>query len=291
MVIRGLDLGLYTQVYTKKAKVHSKKVIHNHMTHTQSPKLNMTVILAALIIAGGMVFLGLSLRTSGGSAGLTAEEFEKQLRAYQQKQQEAQQQDQAQRERERLARAKNVAPITPEDHVRGKANAPITLYEYSDFECPYCKKFAQVPPTILKNNPDTVNVVYRHFPLSFHDPLATQEAIAAECAAKQGGTDAFYAYHDAVFAKTRSNGKGLDVAELPKIAGTLGLNVPQFTTCLASGEFDEHIKQDIKSGSDAGVTGTPGVIVKNNKTGDVRVIPGAVPAEVVQGAIDELLQQ
>ncbi len=252
---------------------------------------NITILGAAIILAGAMIFLGVSLRSNGFSGSGSGMSFEEQLRAYQQKQEEEQRKVQEEQANQRAQKAKNVDPISQDDHVLGPQDAPITIFEYSDFECPFCKRFAQTPAEIIKDNPGKVNTVYRHFPLSFHDPLATKQAIASECAAAQGGSDAFYAYHDEIFKRTNSNGRGMKESELVAIAKDLGLDTKKFVACQTSGTFDQHVKDDIASGTKAGVTGTPGVIIKNNETGEVRVMPGAVPVESVQSAVDELLQE
>ena len=183
--------------------------------------------------------------------------------------------------------AKNVLPISEQDHVKGNRDADITIFEYSDFECPFCKRFYKIPETVVAKSKGKVNAVFRHFPLSFHDPLATKQANAAECAAEQGGDEKFFIYHDEIFKRTESN-NGMEEQELYKIAADIRLDQEKFKTCLESEKYSDKVKADIASGLAAGITGTPGVIVKNNKTGEVRVLPGAVPIEVVENAIAEL---
>ncbi len=250
---------------------------------------NLSILVGALIIAGALVYLGNAMRAQQSGAAMTPEKFETYLNAYVEKQQKEQANAQEEESKQRERKAKDVAPLTKGDHVRGPKDARITIYEYSDFECPFCKRFNETPGKVIAANAGKVNAVYRHFPLGFHDPLATKEAVAAECAAEQGGTDAFYAYHDAIFKTTKSNGNGMKEAQLTDLARAQGLNVAAFEQCRASGKFDQHVKDNIQSGIDAGVTGTPGVIIKDNKTGEVRVMPGAVPVEAVQAAVDELL--
>lgn len=248
-------------------------------------KLMATIIVAAILIAGSLVFLGLRMGESGSNNG-SQKTFAEQLKDYQ----DAQKQEQidAQVEQERLAaeKAKNVPKIIPTDHIKGNPDAPITIYEYSDFECPFCKRFYQIPDQLVKNNNGKVNAIYRYFPLGFHDPLSTKESLASECAADQGK---FWEFHDKVFAKTNSNGKGLKVSDLYSIAKNLGLKTSTFKSCLDSQKHLDKIKSDISGGAASGVTGTPGSIIKNNKTGEVRVIAGAYPIESLQAAIDELL--
>ena len=125
----------------------------------------------------------------------------------QQQAQRRQQEEQAARQKELN---KNVRKPDPgRDHILGDKGAEVTLIEFSDYECPYCKQFNGVPQEVVKRLGSRVNFVWRHFPLDFHNPMAHREADAAECVAKQGGNDAFWKFTDAVMARTGSNGKGL----------------------------------------------------------------------------------
>ena len=247
-------------------------------------KTIVAIIIAAVLIAGALIFLGLRLSNNSNSNNPS---FAEQLEQYQ-KQQE-QMQIEAQAEQQKLAeeQAKNVIPPNEDDHILGDKDALISIIEYSDFECPFCKQFHSTPSEILENNPD-VNWVYRHFPLSFHDPLATKQALASECVADLGGNNAFWEYSDKIFETTDSNGKGMEVSELTTLAKEAGVNPNEFQACLDSEKFLAEVQADIKSGTDAGVTGTPGNIIRNNKTGEVRFLAGAYPIEAVQAAIDEL---
>lgn len=99
-----------------------------------------------------------------------------------------------------------------DDPVKGDANAPITIVEFSDYECPFCQRNAQVTyPQLVEEFIETgqVKLVYRDLPLSFHEPKATQAAVAANCAREQGGDEAYFEYHDEYFTRTQSNGQGL----------------------------------------------------------------------------------
>ncbi len=250
-------------------------------------KKNKTIIViisSAILIAGALIFLGLKLENNNGGGS-----FSDQLEEYQKEQELKQIEEKAQQDRLVLEKAKNVLPPDENDHVLGDPNAIISMIEYSDFECPFCKRFHNNPKEILKNN-SNVNWIYRHFPLAFHDPLATDEALASECVASINGNDAFWEYNDLIFETTNSNGKGLERSRLTDLAVTVGVSEGPFQKCLDSKQFIDNIKEDIKSGTDAGVTGTPGTIIRNNKTGDVRFVPGAYPVEYLQQQIDDLLK-
>ena len=248
-------------------------------------KTIIAIIIAGVLIAGSLIFLGLQLRNDSGSSNQAS--FAEQLEEYQRQQE--QEQINAQEEQLRLAteQAKNVVPPSEDDHVLGDRDALISLIEYSDFECPFCKRFHPTSKEIIKNN-DDVNWIYRHFPLGFHDPLATQQALASECVADIGGNDMFWKYSDKIFETTDSNGRGMEVSELTTLAREVGVNTSEFQACLDSEKFLAEVQADITSGQNAGVTGTPGNIIRNNKTGEVRFLPGAYPIEAVQAAIDEL---
>ncbi len=114
------------------------------------------------------------------------------------------------------ARAGKVRPVSKtNDHIRGNPNAPVSLIEYSDFECPFCKRFHDTAKQIVQQYGGKVNWVYRHFPLDFHNPAAQREAEAAECAAELGGNEAFWRFTDLIYTRTLSNGKGVPETELP----------------------------------------------------------------------------
>lgn len=259
---------------TKKIEKASSWVVDN--------KIIVSILAAAILIAGSLVFLGVKLgNNSGGSA---QGNFAEQLAAYEAEQQQLQLEAQAEQERLAQEKAKNVLPPNEDDHILGDRDALVSIIEYSDFECPFCKRFAETPKQAIAANPGVVNSVFRHFPLSFHDPEATNAALATECAADQGK---FWEYHDEYFERTNSN-KQIPAGAIEDIARDLGLNMSEFNSCYDSREHLDKVQEDLQSGQEAGVTGTPGNIIRNNKTGEVRFLPGAYPIEAVQAAIDEL---
>lgn len=244
-------------------------------------KIMIAILASAILIAGALVFLGVSLGNNGGSAGGN---FAEQLAAYEAQQQEAQLAAQAEQERLAAEQAKNVLPPNDDDHILGDRDALISIIEYSDFECPFCKRFAPTPKLAIEANPGVVNSVFRHFPLGFHNPEATNAALATECAADQGK---FWEYHDEYFERTNSN-KQIAAGAIQDIAQDIGLNMSEFNSCYDSQRHADKVQEDLQSGADAGVTGTPGNIIRNNETGEVRFLPGAFPIESIQAAIDEL---
>ncbi len=192
--------------------------------------------------------------------------------------------------------AGSVEPLKTEDHVRGDRNARILLFEYSDLECPFCKRFhptaQQIVDTYERSSPTgkgQVAWVYRHFPLSFH-ANAQKEAEASECANELGGNDSFWKYVDAIFERTTSNGTGFALDKLVPLAKEIGLNENSFKNCLDSGKYTKHVTDDETAGVKAGITGTPGNIILDTKTNKTKLIPGALPFDQFKVAIDDLLK-
>jgi protein-disulfide isomerase len=165
--------------------------------------------------------------------------------------------------------SKPVAAVDPKkDHIRGPANAKVTLIEYSDFQCPYCERHEPTIEATLQAHPNDVRLVYRHFPLSSLHPQAQKAAEASECAFNQGGDAAFWKAHDYLFSNQATLGEDL----YKKMAGDLKLDVAKFTTCLDSGATASVVAADYSSGNDSGVSGTPATFVNG------QMVEGAVPA-------------
>lgn len=184
--------------------------------------------------------------------------------------------------------AGEVAPVTEDDYIKGNRNARIALIEYSDTECPFCKRFHPTAQQAVDEYPDDVMWVYRHFPLDQIHSKARKQAEAIECAGKLAGNDGFWALTDKIFEVTPSN-NGLDNSTLPDLAADVGLNSSAIKTCIDSGEMAQNVEEDYQSGLKAGVTGTPGNILLDTKTGETQLIPGAVPYPQIQQAIDAML--
>lgn len=182
------------------------------------------------------------------------------------------------------------------DAVLGDKNALVTMIEFSDYECPFCKRhFEQVHPEIKKNYIDTgkVKLVYRDFiAVPSHNPLATSEAMAAECAREQGGDPVYFKYHDEIYKKTTSNGNGLAVSQLVIIAKDLGLNETSFQQCVDSNKYKTEVEKDIADASAVGVDGTPSFFIgKSSADGIINgtLIKGAQPYVAFKAVIDQAL--
>jgi len=185
------------------------------------------------------------------------------------------------------ADASGMTPITKTDWVKGDRNAKISVVEYSDTECPFCKRHHPTMQQLVAEYDGKVNWVYRHFPLTSLHPKAPKEAEATECAGEQGGNEAFWKYLDRLFEITPAN-NGLDPAELPKIAEYAGLNKAKFEECLNSGKWAQKVQEHAQDAVDAGGNGTPyNVIV----AGEQKIlVSGAQPYEAFKTIIDELLK-
>lgn len=177
-----------------------------------------------------------------------------------------------------------LAAITDEDWVRGNENAKVSVVEFSDTECPFCKRFHPTMQRLIEEYPDDVNWVYRHFPLDSLHKKARREAEATECAGEQGK---FWEYLDRLFEITPSN-DGLQDTQLPQIAEDVGLNVKKFETCLESGKYASKVAEDLADAQAAGGNGTPYsvVVVGNEKI----PVSGAVPYEQLKTIIDSVLK-
>lgn len=183
--------------------------------------------------------------------------------------------------------AGKIKPVTSADHIRGNANAKITLVEYSDFECPFCKNFDPTVSELMKTYGGKIRLVFRHYPLPFHQN-AQKEAEASECIAEFGGNDAFWKYTDAIFERTTSNGTGFALDKLGPLAAELGVNQQQFQSCLDSGKYEKLVKDSITEGQTAGVQGTPSTFIIDPK-GNSQIVVGAQPIASFKTVIDKSL--
>lgn len=134
--------------------------------------------------------------------------------------------------------------------LRGNPNAPVTIVEFSDFQCPFCRTAEPAIKEVLERYKDKVRFSYRDFPIARIHPMAKQAAEASRCAGEQGK---FWEYHDLLYA----NQANLDQAGLIGHARTLGLDMDRFSTCLTTGKFEALVESDLQVGIKAGVSGTP----------------------------------
>lgn len=157
----------------------------------------------------------------------------------------------------------------------GSAEAPVTVVEFADYECPYCARVQATLKKIRETYKDQVRFVFKDFPLSSHSQ-AQKAAEAARCAGQQ---DKYWDYHDVLFRNT----KALQVDKLKQYAADLRLDTARFDTCLDSGQQAAAVRRDHAQGSQLGVSGTPAFFING------RFISGARQFSAFQEVIDEVL--
>jgi protein-disulfide isomerase len=154
-------------------------------------------------------------------------------------------------------------------------NAPITMVEYADYECPYCQQIAPDLAKIEAEYKGRITFAYKDFPLPMH-PHAQKAAEAAQCA---GAQSRYWDYHDALLSS-----KQLEVPQLKATAGALGLDVNAFNTCLDSGQGADQVKKTFNEGLELGITGTPSFVVNG------RFISGSLPYDQLRNLLEEELR-
>lgn len=185
-----------------------------------------------------------------------------------------------------------INPITSADHILGNPNAPVKIVEYSDFECPFCKRFHLTMQRVMDEygKDGQVAWVYRHFPLDqLHPVKARQEAVVSECINEIAGNEAFWAFTDKFFAVTPSNNQTDIDTVLPQIVAELGIDQSAINECVQSGRYDDHIQDDIDDAIATGGRGTPWSIVVS-ESGKTFSLSGAQPYSVVQQLINLALE-
>lgn len=161
---------------------------------------------------------------------------------------------------------------------KGRPNAEITIVEFSDFQCPFCAKGAEIMREVKNKYGNKVRLVYKNFPLPFHQHAA--EAAHAALCANEVSTDSFWKLHKEMFL----NQQNLNTSGLKQKAQRVGLNVDDFTACLESGRFQSKIQQNIEQGRQLGVQSTPTYFING------QLLSGAQPLEAFSEVIDEILQ-
>lgn len=152
------------------------------------------------------------------------------------------------------ATAKLKPPVGASDHVQGPANAPVTLVEYGDYECPFCGEAYPVVKALQERLGDQMRFVFRNFPLSQMHPHAEHAAEAAEAAGAQGK---FWQMHDLLY----ENQDALEAEDLVQYARALRLDVPRFVQEMSEHLHAERVREDFRSGVKSGVNGTPSFFI------------------------------
>lgn len=174
--------------------------------------------------------------------------------------------------------------ISSSDFVLGEQNAPVTIVEYGDFQCPFCGKFFKDTESTIRENyikTGKVKFIYRDF--AFLGQESIWAAAAARCAGEQGK---FWEYHDYLYNNQRGENQGaFNKSNLKSFASALALDKEKFNACLDSNKYDEAIKKDTKDGADAGVQGTPGNFING------KLYVGALPTATFTQIIDDELNR
>ncbi len=167
------------------------------------------------------------------------------------------------------------------DAVKGDPDAPVTIIEFSDYECPFCgKHYKETYKQIESNYIETGKVKYvmRDFPLTRIHPDAQKASEAAECAGEQ---DKYWEMHDKLF----ENQESLSVSNLKQYASQIGLDTTQFNECLDSGKYEQEVKDDLADGQAAGVSGTPAFFING------KMLSGAQPYSAFEAEIESALNE
>jgi protein-disulfide isomerase len=223
--------------------------------------LPLTIVVAGLLIAGAVFLTGKNGATPAPNNGDSATQL-----------------------------AQKAPPVTSADHILGNPAAVVKVVEYYDLECPHCKLFNTTMHQVMDfyGQSGKVAWVSRPFPLAQLHSKAPKEAEAAECAAEIGGNTAYWAYVDKLFSVTPSE-NGLDLAQLPVIAGQVGVDVNKFNTCLNSGKYASYVQQSYTDAINAGGQGTPFILITFN--GGAIPLEGDQPYDSMRAAIDAALAQ
>lgn len=267
--IRHGQLSVSTQTFTKKNTYTTKQYGGTNMNEKDQESIRVSktgiwqgvsavlvVLLAVSLLTGGF---GLGSPT-GNVAAEPAKNTEPAPRPPQ---------------NEPSVAAPNIADLMGDDAVKGDPDAPVTIVEWSDFECPFCARFYQQTLSQIEQEyieTGKAKLVYRDFPLSFH-AQAQKAAEAAECAGEQ---DAYWEMHDTLFEKGVSG----EEASFKQYAADLGLDTEAFNTCLDSGAMAAEVAQDMREGQAAGITGTPGFVINGQR------VVGAQPFSAFKQVID-----
>jgi protein-disulfide isomerase len=236
------------------------------------------VLFAAIVISSSLIFFGVKVSDGVLNSSVLQEKIFKGIDDYIAKEQSKAADEQAASEKPKFV----TGDFSDDDAVLGDKNAPVTIVEFSDYECPYCGMFENGAfPQIKSQYIDTgkVKLVFRDFPLSFHKS-AYPSALFAECArslSKNPDAD-YFKVHGKLF-ETVQNGQ-FDYDVMSKFAVGLGIDKAGLKTCFDSDKFKDEIAADQKSGQSAGINGTPGFIVNG------QVISGAQPFEKFKAVIE-----
>lgn len=176
------------------------------------------------------------------------------------------------------------------DHrlIYGNPEARITLQEFGDIECPFCRKMHDDLKQVVDNAENTINWEFKHFPLESHNPAAALQAKVIECVKDSYGNKVAWAALDRFIFETAGNGKG--VGDLTNFVRGMGLSGVAIDLCMASDAHENRIESDYREGQALGITGTPALRIIDTQTGDAYLIKGYKTAEQIAQAVQHILR-
>lgn len=196
---------------------------------------------------------------------------------------------QSELESKKYAKYKAAEETSGDKSIYGNLNARFTLVEFSDFECPFCKRFHDTPKQVVDGSGGNVNWEWKHLPLSHHNPVSQVQSLAAECVREQKGNRGFWVFLDEVFSTSAGGGKG--VPNLATAIANVGANVEEAETCLTDRRYANRLKADLDLAVSNGITGTPATFIVDNLTGRKQLLAGAQPAAAFMAAISKMIAE
>lgn len=241
--------------------------------------LIIAIVFASSVLSGSLVYVGMSMNSSASLAGKNTAPAVAQNNGAP---------SAAAPAAAPAAQKANVPkPDLAKDHVFGNKDARFSLIEYSDFICPFCKKFHPNAQAVVEQYKGQVNWVYRDFPLSIHEPQATDTAIAAKCVAKVSGNDAYWKFAQAAFDDIAN--KNRDAAYFQEMATKVGADGAKVADCFTKRETAADVQAQFDEGMSIGVNGTPASYIYDSKTGESFFVGGAAPVAKFSQIIDKQL--
>ncbi len=178
---------------------------------------------------------------------------------------------------------------TPDDRlIYGSLDARITLQEFGDIECPFCRKMHSGLKQVIDHSDGVVNWEFKHFPLKMHNPVAALQAKAIECVKASYGNRVAWTTLDQLFAQTGGNGQG--VPDMTGFVRSLGLSGQAISMCMASDAHEERINRDYQEGQALGISSTPALRILDHKTGKDYIVKGYKTPEQLLQALQHVLR-
>jgi len=241
----------------------------------QEATKNNLMISAAIILAGIIIAAAIVLTANNNQSKVVEEVGPAKV---------AQENKESKKDTQKNEAARDLSDkifIDKNSHIRGNPNAPVTIVEYSDLQCPFCKRFHPTVKQVLEKYPDKVRWVYKHFPLDSIHSQATPAAEASECVAEQKGNDGFWEFVDGILENQSRIGQEL----YKELASEIGVDMNQFEDCVSSRKYKDKVRKDYQEGVFLGVRGTPGSFVNGEE------VSGAVPYEYLESVVEEILSE